>query len=67
MYNQVQTTKKRLGQRAADNSLGSAERLTYFKSKSFTPGPGEYVAPTAFGHYMSAKICDDMIPEIVRP
>lgn len=63
MYNQIVSAKKRLGDEAAKNSLGSSERLTYFKSKSKTPGPGEYLAPTAFGHYMAAKVCDEVIME----
>ena len=35
---------------------GAEKRNKVFVSKSFTPGPGAYVASSAFGHYVSSKM-----------
>jgi len=51
--NKIKSNNSRLGKAAKKVGQGTAERLTYFKSKSFTPGPGKYSAPTAFGQYLS--------------
>lgn len=40
MYSQITKSKKRLGISHSKNALGSGKRLTYFKSKSISPGPG---------------------------
>lgn len=53
MYNKIVKTRKRLGDAASKEALGSAKRLTYFEPSSTTPGPGEYVSPSAFGHYVA--------------
>lgn len=55
LYDSLVTQNSRLGTSAAVAQFGSSERLTYFKSKSFTPGPGEYLAPSAFGQYISKE------------
>ena len=34
------------------NKFGYQGRKVFDTSKSFTPGPGQYLAPSAFGHYM---------------
>jgi len=51
--------RNRVGEVALQFALGSAERLTYFKPTSTTPGPGEYKAPSAFGHYLSKNAIGD--------
>lgn len=43
----------RLGIKAAYSQMGSAERIKAFKVESRTPGPGTYIAPSAFGIYTS--------------
>ena len=53
MYSQIMKNRKRLGDAASIGALGSAKRLTYFEPTSTTPGPGEYVSPSAFGQYLS--------------
>jgi hypothetical protein len=53
MHNKIKSSHSRHGKAAKKTGLGTAKRLTYFKSKSFTPGPGQYMAPTAFGQYIS--------------
>lgn len=53
MYSKIVKTQKRLGEAASFGALGSAKRLTYFEPSSTTPGPGEYVAPSAFGQYVA--------------
>ena len=42
-------TKKRT---KSGNRFGTSSRLVFDASKEFTPGPGTYKAPSAFGHYI---------------
>lgn len=58
MYSQIMKNRKRLGDAASIGALGSAKRLTYFEPNSATPGPGEYIAPSAFGHYLARSAID---------
>jgi len=36
--------------------MGTDKRCIHFTSKSFTPGPGSYQAPSAFGQYVSKNV-----------
>lgn len=35
------------------NKFGTSSRLVFDASKEYTPGPGTYKAPSAFGHYVN--------------
>lgn len=49
---------QRLGNAATVAQMGCAERIQAFKVTSTTPGPGQYVAPSAFGYYVSKNSAD---------
>ena len=49
-------SQSRKGAIAGSTGMGTQQRCVFFKSKSFTPGPGSYQAPSAFGQYVSKNV-----------
>lgn len=56
IYGELSKSTARRGEPAKIGYLGNAERLTYFKVKTYNPGPGEYRASSAFGQYQSKHV-----------
>lgn len=53
MVEEITKKLKRIRQKKKESK--SQDRCSYFRPKANNPGPGEYLAPSAFGHYLSAK------------
>ena len=64
LFATMKTSTERLGDNGKNKIAGNSERLLYFKSKSFTPGPGEYQTPSAFGQYIDAKAYLEVIKQV---
>ncbi len=55
MFNKIQKAKRRLGNTFSLMSLGGGKRGKWLEPTKRTPGPGEYIAPSAFGRYVSKQ------------
>lgn len=55
MFNKIQKAKRRLGSTFSLMTLGGGKRGKWLEPTKRTPGPGEYIAPSAFGHYVSKQ------------
>jgi hypothetical protein len=53
---QLMKSQSRKGSCASHSGMGTDKRCIHFTSKSFTPGPGSYQAPSAFGQYVSKNV-----------